>query len=117
MADQDHEKKDNTTFEDEELRLQLNKKERNSSIQYLDATPKQSCQDWLTKPTLSTQKLACIKDKTSASTNVICSISAFFLVCKFHIYIVIVLANLKIECDYFGLNKPLFFRETIASPY
>ena len=95
----------------------MNRGDRDSGIQSSDATPKRSCQDRLTKPTLGTRRSACIKDKTPASANVICLISASSLVRKLYIHIVSVLANLNAECDDSGPDELLSLREAMASPY
>ena len=97
--------------------MQLNKGDGDLDIQPLDATPKISCQDCLADSTPDTRQLAPIKNKTPTSANVMHSISATSSIPKSYIYIVTVLANLNVECDDSGPDKPLSLQTVMVSPY
>lgn len=97
--------------------MYLNKKDRNLGIQPSNIVSKRSYQDCLTKPTASTRQLICIKDKIPISVNVMRLISAISSVSKFHIHMVIVLANLSARCDDSDSDKPLSLNKIMLSPY
>lgn len=97
--------------------MQLNRGDKDSGIQLSNALSKRSCQDCFIESILSTWKLACIKDKTSALANVMRSIFTFFLILKSYIHIVTVLANLIAGCDDFDSDEALSLEEAIVSPY
>ena len=118
-GDEEHDEEEysSSSLEDEESRLQFNRGDRDSSIQFSDATPKRSRQNRLTKPTPGTRQSTCSKDKTPESANVIRSISNSSSVPKSHIHMVTVLANLNAGCDDSGPDEPLSLKEARASPY
>lgn len=75
--------------------FQLNRGDKELDIQSLNTIPKRSHQNRVTNPILGTQQLACIKDITPTSANIMRLVSAILSVPKSHIHIVTVLANLS----------------------
>lgn len=88
-------------------RLQLNKEDRDSSIQLSDVAPKRSRQKKLADPTSGSRQSARIKGKMLALANVMRSVSNTISVPKSHIHMVIVWTNLSARCDISGLDEPL----------
>ena len=97
--------------------LQLNRGDRDLGIQLLDTALKRSHQDRLINPTLGTQQSAHKKDTTPTSANVMRSVSATPSVLKFHIYMIMVLADLSARCDDSGPDEPLSIKQAMSSPY
>lgn len=118
VGDEKHDKNNYFTFENNELRLQLNRGDRDFGIQLLmDTLSKRSQQDCFIKLIPSIQQLACIKDKILVLANVMRFISSPSSIAKSHIYIVIVLANLNVGCDNSDPNKSLSLRQAMVSSY
>ena len=117
VGDEEYNKENDAISDNEESYLQLNKGDKNSGIQFLDVTPKQSRQNHLIRRIPSTWQSAWLKDKTPLSTNIICSISASLFDPKSHIYMVTVLDNLNAGCYNSSLDKPLSLKEVMRSPY
>ncbi len=97
--------------------LQLNRRDRDSSIQLSDIVPKGSRQERLVDLTPGSQKFTCIKDETTTSANVMCLASTTPSVSKSHIHTVTVLANLNAGYDDSGPDEPLSLKEAMALPY
>ncbi len=102
---------------EEKSHLQLNRRDTDSCIQLSDIVPKRSCQERLADPTPCSRQSTRIKDKTTASANVICPVPTTPSVSKSHIYMVTVLANLHAGYDDSGPDKPLSLKKAMASPY
>ncbi len=102
---------------EEKSHLQFNKRDRDSSIQPSDIVTKQYCQGQVADPTPDSRQYTCIKDKTTTSVNLMCSVSTTPSVFKSHIHIVTVLANLNARYDDSGSDEPLFLEEAIVSPH
>ena len=121
----DEEEKNNNDTPDNQLRreideksqLQLNRRDRDSSIQLSNIVPKRSRQKRLADPTSGSRQSTRIKDKTTTSANVICSASTTLSVSKSHIYMVTVLVNLNAGYDDFGPDEPFSFKEAMESHY
>ncbi len=121
----DEEEKNNNDTPDNQLRkeiekrshLQLNKRDRDSSIQLSDIFHKRSRQERLTNPNPRSRQSTRIKDKTTKSANFVCSASTTPSASKSFIDMVKVLTNLNAGYDYYGLDEPFFFKEAIASLY
>ncbi len=123
MENEEYEK-NNDTLEDQLIRereewssLQLNRADRDLSIQPPNVFFKRSRQDCLANPTSGSKHPARIKDKISTSANVICSVSNTTLVFNFYIHLDIVLISLSTGCDDSGPNKPPSLKGAGVSHY
>lgn len=123
MENEEYEK-NNDTLEDQLIRerekwssLQLNRADRDWSIQPPDVLFKRSRQDCLANPAPGWKQPAQIKDKISILANVIRSVSNTTLVSNFYIHLATILVSLSTECDDSGSNNPLFLKGAGVSHY